>query len=115
MVGAVVYAKDFDAYVAVSDFGSKKPGESGFYYSVSTDLVHWSEGRLFLPLATPWTPGCDQDHFAYPSLIDVDSPSRNFDVAGEEPYLYFVRQRLDGCRVTMQRDLVRTKMRLLAE
>ncbi|MBV9287423.1 MAG: hypothetical protein JO288_06305 [Hyphomicrobiales bacterium] len=115
MVGSVVYAEDFDAYVAVSDFGSQKPGESGFYYSVSTDLIHWSEGRLFLPLATTWTHACDQDHFAYPSLIDVDSPSRNFDVVGNEPYLYFVRRRFDGCQGTMQRDLVRMKLRLLPE
>ena len=37
IVGSVVYAADYGVYVAVSDFGSKSPGESGFYYSVSTD------------------------------------------------------------------------------
>ena len=115
IVGSVVYAADFAAYVAVSDFGSKNPGESGFYYSVSTDLIHWSEGRLFLVLATPWSAACGEDHFAYPSLVDVGSPSRNFDVVAHDPYLYFVRRRFDGCQGTLQRDLVRMKVRLSIE
>ena len=74
IVGSVVYAADYGVYVAVSDFGSKSPRESGFYSSVSTDLIHWSAGRLFLPLATPWSPACGEDHFAYPSLVDDHSP-----------------------------------------
>lgn len=111
----MVYAANYDAYVAVSNFGSKSEGESGFYYSVSQDLIHWSEGRLFLPLATPWSAVCGQDRFAYPSLVDVNSPSRNFDVVVGEPYLYFVRQHFDGCRGTLQRDLVRVKVRLLTD
>lgn len=115
IVGSVVYAADYGAYVAVSDFGSKNPGESGFYYSVSTDLIHWSEGRIFLPLATPWSTACGQDHFAYPSLVDVDSPSRNFDVVTGDPYLYFVRRHFEGCRGTMRRDLVRMRLRLTLE
>jgi len=112
IVGSVVYAAGYDAYVAVSDFGSNNPGESGFYYSVSRDLIHWSEGRIFLPLATPWSPACGQDHFAYPSLVDVDSPSRNFDVVAGDPFLYFVRRHFDGCQGTLRRDLVRMKLRL---
>jgi hypothetical protein len=115
IVGSVVYAAGYGVYVAVSDFGSKSPGESGFYYSVSTDLIHWSKGRLFLPLATPWSPACGQDHFAYPSLVDLDSPSRNFDVVAGDSYLYFVRRHFDGCQGTMQRDLVRMKLRLVGE
>jgi hypothetical protein len=114
IVGSVVYAADYDAYVAVSDFGSKNAGESGFYYSVSNDLVHWSEGRMFLQLATPWSAVCGE-RFAYPSLVDVESPSRNFDVVAHDSYLYFVRQHFDGCRGTLERDLVRIKLRLSFE
>ncbi len=115
IVGSVVYAADYGVYVAVSDFGSKSPGESGIYYSISTDLIHWSKGRLFLPLATPWSPGCDQDHFAYPALIDVNSPSRNFEVVASDPYLYFVRRHFKGCQGTLERDLVRIRLRLSPE
>ena len=111
----MVYAADYGVYVAVSDFGSKDPGVSGFYYSVSTDLIHWSEGRLYLPLATAWPPVCGEDHFGYPSLVDVHSPSRNFDVVADEPYLYFVRRHFDGCQGSLRRDLVRLKLRLTAE
>jgi len=112
IVGSVAYSPAFGLYVAVSAFGSNNPGESGFYYSVSADLVHWSEARLFLALPTPWSAPCGQDRFAYPSLVDPQSPSRNFDVIAGDPYLYFVRQHVDGCRGTMRRDLLRMKMRL---
>jgi hypothetical protein len=112
VVGSVAYVPRYGAYIAVSNFGSGSQSTSGFYYSVSTDLVHWTDGRLFLSLATPWSTVCGQDRFAYPSLVDVDSPSRNFDVVGSESYLYFVRQHFDGCQGTLQRDLVRIKLRL---
>ena len=112
IVGSVVYAPEFEVYVAVSAFGSKNPSESGFYYSVSTDLIHWSKGRLFLALPTLWSATCGQDRFAYPSLVDVRSPSRNFDVVAGEPYLYFVRLQVDECQGTLRRELVRMKIRL---
>ena len=111
-VGSVVYAPALGVYVAVSALGAKGSSESGFYYSVSTDLIHWSEGRLFLALPTPWSAACGEDRFVYPSLVDPNSPSRNFDVVADAPYLYFVRQHVDGCQGTMQRDLVRVRLRL---
>ena len=114
-VGSVTYAPAFGVYVAVSAFGSKTSSENGFYYSVSTDLIHWSEGRRFLALSTPWSASCGEDRFIYPSLVDPQSSSRNFDVVGPDPYLYCVRQHFDGCQDTMQRDLVRMKVRLSAE
>jgi hypothetical protein len=114
-VGSVAYAPALGVYIAVSAFGSKISSESGFYFSVSTDLIHWSEGRLFLPLPTPWSASCGQDRFIYPSLVDANSPSRNFDIIAGDPYLYFVRQRFDGCQGTLQRDLVRMRLRLATE
>jgi hypothetical protein len=114
-IGSITYAPAFRVYVAVSAFGSKTSSDNGFYYSVSTDLIHWSTGRLFLALPTPWSASCGEDRFIYPSLIDPGSSSRNFDVVGPDPYLYFVRQHFDGCRATMQRDLVRTKVHLSGE
>ncbi len=112
-VGSVAYVSALGLYIAVSAFGSKISSESGFYYSVSTDLIHWSEGRLFLALPTPWSAACGQDRFVYPSLVDPHSSSRNFDVIGGDPYLYFVRQHFEGCHGTMQRDLLRMRLRLV--
>jgi hypothetical protein len=63
----------------------------------------------------PWSAGCGHDRFAYPSLVDPHSRSRNFDVVAGHPYLYFVRQHFDGCNGTMQRDLMRIRLRLRAE
>lgn len=114
-VGSVAFAPALGVYIAVSAFGSKSSSEGGFYFSVSTDLIHWSEGRLLLALPTPWSADCGQDRYVYPSLVDPDSPSRNFDVITDDPYLYFVRQHFDRCHGTVQRDLMRMRMRLGAE
>jgi len=111
-VGSVAYAPALGVYFAISAFGSKTSSVSGFYYSVSSDLIHWSEGRRFLALPTPWSGACGEDRFVYPSLVDPNSSSRNFDVIGDEPSLFFVRQHFDGCQGTMQRDLIRMRLRL---
>ncbi|HXZ16842.1 MAG TPA: hypothetical protein VEH77_12860 [Roseiarcus sp.] len=114
-VGSIAFLSALGTYIAVSAFGSKTASESGFYYSASSDLIHWSEGRLLLALPTPWSADCSQDRFAYPSLVDPHSPSRNFDVVVGDPYLYFVRQHFDGCRGTMRRDLQLMRLRLRTE
>jgi len=46
---------------------------------------------------------------AYPSLIDPDSPSINFDIIGASPYLYFTRiNRMDP----LDFDLLRVRIQL---
>ena len=61
-------------------------------YALSDDLVHWSAPRmLYQPRCSGG--GGDGAPFyqeIYPSLMDPASPSDNFDVVGERPYLYFV-------------------------
>ena len=85
--------------------------ESGFYYSVSTDLIHWSEGRLFLCTPDALVRGLRSG----PLYIIRRSSTlavEELDVIGDDPYLYFVRQHLDGCQRTMRRDPLRIRLRL---
>ena len=78
----------------------------GYYYSLSDDLVHWTRRELLLEL-----PGenavrnsATDKFYAYPSLIDPDSPSMNFDTSDGDAYLYLTRFN-NG--VTLDRDLIR--------
>ena len=78
----------------------------GYYYSLSNDLVHWTQRELILELPgenAVDNPGTDK-FYAYPSLIDPDSPSMNFETSDENAYLYLTRFN-NG--VTLDRDLVR--------
>jgi hypothetical protein len=92
-------------YVAVMGFGGPRPG---FYASDSTDLFHWSEPRKIIDTG-PAVPGeCDnRSVLAYPSLIDPNSPSRNFETIGDTAYLYFTRFHFRGCAGNLDRDLMR--------
>lgn len=64
----------------------------GICYSFSNDLVHWTPRKLLwksqnLIKLQPGNPEVD----AYPSAIDPDSPSRNFDTTGKTFSLYYTR------------------------
>jgi hypothetical protein len=83
----LTYNTYFDTFMAVGqDVNEPIPG---FYYALSDDLVHWTRKQLLM--ATDLAQTTDGPFLAYPSLVDPDSPSRSFDVTGQNPYLYYSR------------------------
>jgi hypothetical protein len=85
----------------------------GFYYSVSDDLIHWTDRRLLMAAELPWTWKCgDADTTLYASVLDPDSASRNFETADRDFYLYFSRYEYENCALTQQRELLRVPVRL---
>jgi hypothetical protein len=89
-VGALTYGLTyntyFDKFIAVGV--SVRPGP-GFYYSLSDDLVHWTPKKLLMSAPQSATTGGQPPFYAYPTLIDPDSPSPSYDVSGQTPYLYY--------------------------
>ncbi len=79
----------------------------GIYYSFSDDLVHWTRRKLLIAMPLPWTvknPGSDL-FVSYPSLLDPESGSLNFDTTDSTAYLYYTRNNLG--HGSFDRDLVR--------
>jgi len=98
-----------DKYVLVSAAGFPRPG---FYYSTSDDLIEWAPRRLIREAEQVFTYECgDSNPVAYPSLLDPDSPSRNFETTGRRPWLYFTRFHFIDCKNNPNRDLVRIRVR----
>jgi hypothetical protein len=92
---------------------TRKRSLSGFFYSTSPDLVHWSERRLLREVTLPWQFECgDSAPVAYPSVLDPDSKSRNFETTGRDPLLFFTRFHYSDCNQTLNRDLVRVQLHL---
>lgn len=84
---------------------------TGFYYSLSDDLIHWSKRRLLVEGKLPPLYRCgDSNPIAYPSVLDPKSRKRNFDTTGRRPYLYFTRFQYKDCRQTLDRDLMRRQI-----
>jgi hypothetical protein len=83
----------------------------GIYYSVSDDLIDWSQAKLIREVELPWTFKCgDKNPVLYPSLIDPDSTSRNFETTGRSPYMYFTRYHYTNCKQNLNRDLIRVRL-----
>ena len=70
------------------------------YSTTSLDLINWTAPVLILSL--PETLGTSPSTYAYPSLIDPNSTSRNFNTMGSSGYLY-----LTHLMTGYDRDLVR--------
>ena len=93
------------AHEADPDTGERK---WGIYYTMSDDLINWTPRRLLMGVTTPTSYECgDTSPIAYPSLLDPDSPSRNFETTGKRAYLYFTRFNYILCRQSPNRDLIR--------
>jgi hypothetical protein len=92
-IGALTYSLTFNTYferfIAVGTGVSG--GVAGFYFSLSEDLIHWTPKQLLWAVPLAQSTNFETPYFAYPSLIDPDSPSINFDTSGQTPYMYFTR------------------------
>jgi hypothetical protein len=86
--GALTYGLSYNTYFEKFIAMGVMPGPvSGFYYALSDDLIHWTPKQLLME-----APFGDMGHFpfySYPTFIDPASPSANFDVTGQSPYLYY--------------------------
>jgi hypothetical protein len=92
---------------------SSRERATGVYFSLSSDLIHWSPRRLIMEATSVQTFRCGGPNpIAYPSLIDPRSNSRTFATTGRRPYLYYTRFNYEGCQRTMDRDLVRRRIEL---
>lgn len=84
---------------------------TGVYAITSRDLLHWSEPQLLLAVPMMFNYPCGAAAvYAYPSLLDPDSPSATFATVGDRPFLYMTRFNIRDCRLGMDRDLVRFRV-----
>jgi hypothetical protein len=83
---------------------------SGIYGTLSRDLVNWSTPFLIRKGVMLWEPKIGGEwSVAYPSLLDPDDTSRNFERSDESAWLYWVE--IDPGDV-MNRRAYRAEMRL---
>ena len=87
----------------------------GFFYALSSDLIHWSAPGLLVEASLDWCaadpsqPGVLEPVIvAYPSIVDHADTTVNFEKAGPTPYFYYVRINGDN----LDRDVVRVPLTL---
>jgi hypothetical protein len=84
----------------------------GVYYATSPDLISWTPPQLLFPTPTTLNKGCDTMPVVYPSLIDPDSPSQNFEDTDDDAYIYMTRITMKGCQTGWTRNLVRLRVHI---
>ncbi len=84
---------------------------SGFFFSLSNDLIQWSAPQLLMEAKLPWLPIATETgiYKLYPSLLE-ETDSRNFELTGKEPYLYYTRKNNSVIDPNYDRDLIRRKI-----
>lgn len=111
-ISSLVWLPERKLYLAVTPATLRKHNgvlTSGIWTITSPDLIRWSAAELLLEVPLLWRRDCAQDSaFAYPALLDDDSPSPNFETAGARFWLYLVRMKLGpDCKTGPERDLIR--------
>jgi hypothetical protein len=115
--GHIVYSTYLSRYLLVAPTPRWVDGRivCGYFFSLSTDLIHWSDPQLlaeakltYCPAVTPGPGAVETVPTLYPSLVDHADTTVNFERAGRTPYLYYMRNN-DGW---LDRDLVRVQLTL---
>jgi hypothetical protein len=102
-----VEGSDFVIAVLIAEDGAGEQYHRQLAYSLSKDLVNWSDPVGLAPIADFGSRDCgDAARFAYPSLMDFNSASRNFESIGRTAELFLTRFNIHDCRHSMDRDLV---------
>ena len=122
--GILVYSAHIDRYMRVLGWAQSVDPQTlicGFYFSLSTDLIHWSDIQLLAraDIGVSW--GCDTGPGApmlepvnvqYPSIVDHTDSTTNFERPGRTPYLYYTRH---NGGYWLDRDLVRVPLTFTLE
>ena len=111
-ISSVVESTATGRYLAVTSAtrtGPEGVARSGIYWMSSADLLDWTEPALLWQVPLLWRRDCAAPAvYAYPSLLDPDSTSPNFETVDESFWLYIVEIPLrKDCAVGAERDLVR--------
>lgn len=117
-IGRVVWSTYFQKYLmvfnSVMEISAYGGMTEGAYYALSDDLIHWSAKKLlyrFNNIVNSASNAAGLDYGAYPSIVDHSDTSRNFEIIGQEAYLYYTKWTNSSNSGSHDRDLVRIKVR----
>lgn len=113
MGGSLTYNTYFDQYIMVGVGTYLINGQlvCGSYFSLSHDLINWSDPIIIKRHKLPWCVNNQPNELPdgsllYPSLINHNDETPNFEITGQENYLYMVRWNHG-----LDRDLIRYPIR----
>jgi hypothetical protein len=109
-VNSLTYNSYYGKYMVV---GSAVKNVPGFFFSLSDDLIHWTEPQLLMEGEIPQASHVcgDPDPVRDGSVLDPSSSTRNFETVDQTANLYFTRFNYfysgQSCSMTLDRDLIK--------
>jgi hypothetical protein len=111
-INSLTYNTYYGRYMIVGQ--SVKDNVPGFYFTLSEDLIHWTEPLKLMEGEIPIVSHVcgDPNPVRDGALLDPSSPGRNFEQVDQTANLYFTRFNYfyDGsgnCSMTLDRDLIK--------
>jgi hypothetical protein len=116
-IGSVTFHEPSGLYIAVmAAIRPLQPGATpvtGLFMATSRDLIEWSPPALIKQMPIPAKFVCEDASLVdFPSLLDPESLSRNFETVGARAFIYMTRFNLEGCKIGMNRDLLRLPVKI---
>jgi hypothetical protein len=122
LFGSLTYNTYLQQYMVMSNAAVYPDGvnaQCGFHYSLSADLVTWTDPIRFKAANLPTFNGAsicppangNEGAEIYPSIVDHESSSVNFEEAGQTSYVYFTRYTSSSSDVP--RNLIRQPLIVL--
>lgn len=102
VIHSVIRHEPSSVYIGV--FAVAATGGRGVFYTLSRDLIHWTDPKLFYAAAATCP---NRIEITYPSILDPASKSMIFDTVGNTAQLFFTLTHLQNCQETLDRDLLR--------
>lgn len=112
MIGGVYYSTYFEKYIMIFHSGYESGGtmREGICYALSDDLITWGAKKLMFllnPIVNSSTNASGVDYGGYPSLIDHNDTTRNFEEIGQTAYVYYTKWNNTANAGDPNRDLIR--------
>jgi hypothetical protein len=107
---SLTYNTYFKKYMLVGNsIGDPATGRpAGVYYSLSDDLLNWSDAQLLMAAEIAFNNDCNlPDPIKESSILDPNSTSRNFETVGQNAQQFYTWYHLSGCNGTLDRDFIR--------
>ena len=111
-VNSLTYNTYYNKWMIVGQ--TVKQGIPGFYFTLSDDLIHWTEPIKLMEGEIPLVSHVcgDPNPVRDGAVLDPSSPGRNFEYVDQTANLYFTRFNYfyDGggsCSMTLDRDLIK--------
>jgi hypothetical protein len=110
-VNSLTYNTYYGKYMLVGQ--TLKNNVPGFYFSLSEDLIHWTEPVKLMEGEIPFVSHVcgDPNPVRDGALLDPSSPGRNFEQVDQTANLYFTRFNYfysgSNCSMTLDRDLIK--------